>query len=263
MFQKFYLLRELKAEFSKYRHTMVYWLMVLCPLAIAFFVFVINNWTMPTSLTQLIEKGKNPWEMYIIIHYRVMSIMLLPLYIAMMTGVIYGREHRNNTWKHLYTLPIPQWSIELSKNIFSLLILMFTLLIYAGFVVLSGYVLSMTNPKMNLAQFDNHFGFNLLMACKVFLSMISIWAVHNWVGRRFSSFGYNIGLGLVGVISAGVLIQGWKYVKYYPYAFPALSVLDNQSIHTLFSQPIVYSLIVGAVFWVLGFWDIHRRTIRA
>ncbi len=263
MLHRFYLLRELKTEFSKYRHTMVYWLMVLCPFAIALFVFVINQWTTPQDFIKAINEGKNPWQTYIVIHYRVITILLLPLYVAMMSGVIYGREHRNNTWKHLYTLPIPQWSIELSKHIFSLIILMLTLLIFAGFIVLSGYVISAVNPKLNLAQFDNQWKFNLLMAAKVFLSIISIWVIHNWIGRRFSNIGYNIGLGLIGVVSSSILIQGWKYVKYYPYAFPSIEVLNKKDIHILFTTPVQYSLIVGLVLWVISFWDIHRRTIRA
>lgn len=263
MLDKFYLLRELKTEFSKYRRTMVYWLMILCPFAIVFFVFTVNHWSLPQSLTKAVAEGNNPWEKYITIHYRVLNIMLLPIYMAMITGVIYGREHRNNTWKHLYALPVPQWSIELSKNLFTLIILALTLLIFAVFVLLSGYIISMVNPKLNLAQFDNNLGFNLMLACKSFLCLFGIWAIHNWVGRRFNSFGYNIGLALVGAISSGVLIQGWKYVKYYPYAFPSLGVLDGSQMHTFFSKPVIYSLIVGVVCWAIGFWDIQRRTIQA
>lgn len=263
MLEKFPVVRGLLSEFNKYRRTLVYWLVVLCPFALIFFVYTANSLGAAKSLVQAVENGKNPWEQYILIHYRALSIFLLPLYVAMMTGMVYGREHRNNSWKHLYALPVPRWSIELSKNIFSLLMIFFTIFIYAWFVVLSGYLLSFTHPKLDFTKFDIRLGFNLLMAFKVFFSTLGIWAVHNWLGRRFVNFGYNIGIALIGVISASILIKGWKYVKYYLYAWPAISILDKKELHTLFTQPIILSLTIGLALWGISFWDIQRRKISA
>ena len=95
-----------------------------------------------------------------------------------------------------------------------------------------------------------------------FFACFSIWAIHNWLARRFTNFGFNIGVSLIGVVSAGILIQGWQYVKYYIYALPIMSTLDKEGVHTMFSQMVVLSLIVGVVIWAISFWDIQRQKVR-
>lgn len=258
-----YIVRELKAEFIKYRGTLVYWLMILSPFAIAFLLFLGMTLGSDKIFTRAVANGKNPWEVFITVHYRVFSIFFLPLYIAMINGMIYAREHRHNTWKHLYTLPVPGWSIELSKNVFSLLINFLTLIIFAIFITLSAYIISLLRPTMNFMQYDNMFAFNLLLATKVFFASFSIWVLHNWLARRFSNFGLNIGVSLLGVVSAGLMLQGWKYVKYFLYALPIMSMLDAKNLHTLFTDGVLLSLGTGIVAWAISFWDVQRRKVKA
>lgn len=257
------LTKELKSEFTKYRGTLVYWLMVLCPFAIAFLLFLGMSLGSPKPLTDAIAKGENPWHRYIVTHYRVLAVFFFPLYVAMLNGMIYAREHRHNTWKHIYTLPIPTWKIEISKNLFSLLITFLTLIIYSLFIPLSGYILSLVKPSMPMMKYNPLFAFNLFTAVKLFFASIGIWAVHNWLARRFTNFGINIGVSLIGVVSAGILLQGWKYVMYYLYAVPAVSMLDKEGEHTMFTQTVVLSLIVGLVVWAISFWDIQRKKVKA
>ncbi|EAY27144.1 ABC transporter permease [Microscilla marina] len=258
-----HLIRELKAEFIKYRGTLVYWLMILCPFAIAFLLFLGMSMGTSKLVANAVAKGKNPWEVFITVHYRVLGIFFLPLYIAMVNGMIYAREHRHNTWKHLYTLPIPGWSIELSKNIFSLLINFTTVLIFALYIFLSGYIISLIKPHMNFMDYNPMIAFNLLMALKIFLASFSIWVLHNWLARRFSNFGLNIGVALLGVVSAGLMLQGWKHVQYFLYALPIVSVIDAKNMHTLFTHPVLLSIISGSVVWVISFWEVQRRKVKA
>ena len=173
MSQSIHLVRELKSDFIKYRGTLVYWLMVLCPFAIAFLVFLASSMGPAKSLTEAIAKGENPWNHYIITHYRVITIFFFPLYIAMINGMIYAREHRHNAWKHIYTLPVPRWSIEVSKSLFSLIITFSTLIIFSLFIVLSGYLLSIVKPEINMMKYNPLFGFNLFIAIKVFFGHVS------------------------------------------------------------------------------------------
>lgn len=258
-----YLVRELKAEFIKYRGTLVYWLMILCPFAIVFLLFLGMTLGKSNLVAQAVAKGKNPWEVLIVVHFRVLGMFFFPLYIAMVNGMIYAREHRHNTWKYLYTLPIPGWSIELSKSVFSLLITFITLIIFSIFIVLSGCLISLIKPSMNFMKFDPMFAFNLLMTVKMFLASFSIWVLHNWLARRFSNFGLNIGVALLGVVSAGLMIQGWQHVKYFLYALPMVTSLDNKHIHTLFTNPVLLSIITGSIAWAISFWDIQRRKVKA
>jgi hypothetical protein len=39
----------------------------------------------------------------------------LPHLVALETALLAGSEHRENTWKHLFALPIPRWTICAAK----------------------------------------------------------------------------------------------------------------------------------------------------
>ena len=58
------------------------------------------------------EKG---WSMYWLQNYAMWGYFMMPLYIALITALLNGIEHRSNGWRYMMSLPVNQKKLFLAK----------------------------------------------------------------------------------------------------------------------------------------------------
>ena len=107
------LFRALSAELLKIKRTLALALVFLAPLTLAFMELAIGF----QYGKRMYRVGGDTW-MTLIEHVTMMWVLLLlPLFVTLEMGLLGAVEHNNKTWKLLYALPLPRWSIYVAKQI--------------------------------------------------------------------------------------------------------------------------------------------------
>jgi hypothetical protein len=205
--------RALNAERLKIRRTLALWLVSVLPAA-------------PAGLQLLLYlNGSNvapgrvdPW---LWLSYSVMLIWnmaLLPLFVALETGLVAGIEHGADGWKHLFTLPVRRGPVYCAK------IAMAAALVMAAHVMLCFWT-CITGAA--LAAFRPGLGFTwvppvelLFFAGASFAGTWLMLSIHAWISLRWSSLVLNMGIVIMALVVNLSLVDS-DLRRYYPWFIPA------------------------------------------
>lgn len=258
------LLVSLSSEFYKSRKTLAFWSAILLPLAIC----LLMSWGFISQADKLANDPANVlWFRYISAILGVMGVLLLPVLVIYNTYAITNMEYKGDTWKSLFSLPLPKLSIYSSKFIYIVGLTFITMLLFALFIIASGHLIQFIKPSLEFGDFNPN-TIIIKFFGKLFLSSIGIISIQFLMNLIWTDFLKPFGIGflltIMGIITANVK---WKYVDYLPYAFPNLTV--NRIMETkgelskmiVFDQGIYNSLICGAVFFIVGYFIVARKTI--
>ncbi|HTM99622.1 MAG TPA: ABC transporter permease [Pedobacter sp.] len=259
------LLVSLTSEFYKSRKTLAFWSAILLPLIIC----ILMSWGFISQATKL---ASNPapllWFRYISSILGVMGVLLLPILVIYNTYAITNMEYKGDTWKSLFSLPLPKLSIYTSKYIYIVFLTFVTMFLFAGFIIGSGHVIEAIKPELKFSDYNPN-TIIIKFFGKLFLSSIGIISIQFLMNLIWSDFLKPFGIGflmtIMGIITVGVK---WKYVDYLPYAYPNLTVnkIMNAGADVtkmvVFDQGIYNSLICGAVVFVIGYFIVAKKTIK-
>ncbi len=247
-----FILRALSAEFLKAKRTLTVALAFLAPLALAFLELAVAL----QYGKRMYRPGSDSW-MTLISHTTLMWVLLmLPLFVTLEMGLLGALEHNNKTWKQLYALPLPRWSIYAAKQLIGL-----------GIIGLSMVVLSLMTVGVGLLErvFLPELGFNapipwMVLIQNILLSFLAAWliiSIHLWVSLRWSSFVLAMGVGIVATVF-GVVVIGSKWEQFDPWTIPGVvsTALINADPYVV---PLFLGLFGGILVACLGCWDVTRR----
>lgn len=261
-----YIIRNIRAEYLKTHRTPIYWLLLLCPLALNIMVFLILNDEDTTFEGSLNQGGINPWMVLYNLSYFLFSGMFIILFVSIMTSMINNIEHKSNAWKHLYSLAQPRGAVYFNKSIYSLGLLMFTVLVFSLMQLLVGNMVGLTNPLLGYQNAPAVVSHNFLLFVKTFLATLGIWSIHHWLTFRYRNFALSVGIGILMLTFVTLAKDSLPWIKYLPYAFPGEIIegekaLMNTTAVVLFSREVLLGIGWGVVIWLAGFWDAKKRDI--
>ncbi|WP_266205264.1 ABC transporter permease [Pontibacter kalidii] len=248
----------LSAETLKLKNTFALWLSVLAPCALLS-MNVLAFWS---KGQHFITEGVNPWHRFAMQNFSLYTILLMPIFIALLTSLTNGIEHKSNGWKHLYSLPLPKSTIYTAKATTVVgLVLLSNAVFVLGYLA-GGLFLMLVRPDLG---FESMVGLTVVLVAvvKLFLSTFVIIAVQFWLSIRWSSFALSMGVGIVAIITVMVAMR-WEYIHLYPFAYPFMSIKSfpaEAEIYNLFSQEVLLSLGGGVLVFILGYIDISRKRI--
>ncbi|RYG13267.1 MAG: ABC transporter permease [Chitinophagaceae bacterium] len=259
------LLVSLTSEFYKSRKTLAFWSAILLPLVIC----VLMSWGFINQATKLAnDPAMVLWFRYITAILGVMGVLLLPVLVIYNTYAITNMEYKGDTWKSLFSLPLPKLSIYTSKYIYIVFLTFLTMFLFAVFIIGSGHVIQFIKPELEFGDYNPN-TIIIKFFGKLFLSSIGIISIQFLMNLMWNDFLKPFGIGflmtIMGIITASV---NWKYVDYLPYAYPNLTVTKimatkgdiNKMI--VFDQGIYNSLICGAVVFIIGYFIVAKKTIK-
>ncbi len=263
-----YLLKGLQTEWLKTSRTFIVWYVIICPFILAGLMFLVFWLSGLEKMAGVGEKAVdiNFWKELIRGGYFSLSNPFLILFIVLLNTMLYAREHQGNMWKHLYALPVPRWSVFGAKSLFAILLLALSLVCFVLFLTLTGYLLDVIKPAYKFASHDNMLGKHSLLAFRIFVSSLGIWAIHNWLSLRFKGFGLSMGIAIISIIVTPFMLLGsakmkdWVYL--YPYLYPYYSAEDfagKDNLANLWQPEIYGSLLYAIVFTLLGYWEYNRN----
>ena len=94
--------RTLAADALKLRRTAALWLALgggALPVLLNFLIFYFKG-------KYLVKPGENPWLNYVGMSWQTASVLLLPMFVVLLTGLVVNLENRAGGWKHLLAQPV-------------------------------------------------------------------------------------------------------------------------------------------------------------
>jgi lantibiotic transport system permease protein len=262
-----FLFRGLQTEWIKARRSFVVIYVLLCPLLLASLLFLVFYFRPTADIDTAESIGKaNYWTMLLLGGYNSLSHLFLPLFIVLLNVMLYTREHQGNMWKHLYALPTPRWSVYGAKSLFGLLLLWASFVLFFVFVILVGYSVDLIKPAYKFSQTDMLLTEHLVIAARIFVNSLGIWAIHNWLSLRFKGVGISMGIAIISIVATPLVELGaskmgnWRFL--YPYICPSEVMQDMMRSKDLYNWgqlETLSSLAYLFIFLLLGYWEYSRN----
>lgn len=210
-------IRKISTEFIKSKKTFAWWLVIVGAAFTPFFVSFIflSKWR------HLIpQPGHNPWDEFTEMSWKLMGFMYTPFFVVLLTCLFFNIEHKNNTWKHIFTLPIRKGNIFFEKLLTLIVFIAIFYLLYIPIWIGCGYVVGLIKPQLKLtAHMPDYLKlFNLCFHS--FVSSLGLLSIHFWLSIRFKNMIIPIGIAVLCGIIWLVLYQGRaEEITYFPYSY--------------------------------------------
>lgn len=253
----------LQSEFYKSRKTLAFWASILLPLSICGLVafgFLSNQ----ERVLKMHYSPEMLWLNFSGATLGVMGMLILPFYVIFMAFSVNNIEHKNDTWKSLFSQPLNKFSIYTAKYVYALLLIMICLFLFAALTFAFGHLLHLLVADL---KFNAYNPLPLLSKIyfKLFLSSLGILSLQFILSLVWSDFLKPMGIGFIGVI-AGIITasKGWEYAYLIPYSAPTLTISKVKSITDLqlFTPEIWASLSYALVLFIAGYFIVIRKNIK-
>jgi hypothetical protein len=204
----------------------------------------------------------------------VMGSLLLPMLIVFEAYSVNNIEHKAETWKTLFSLPLSKWSVYTAKYLYALFLIVLCLALFVLFTIGFGNLLGLLKPALKFS--DYHIEATLAQVYfKLLLSSLGILSIQFLLSLLFRDFLKPMGIGFVATV-AGIIMAnvGWKYAYLFPYSHPMLtvrSIAPNNSEKgsglphitiDLLTKDIFVSLAVATVVFALGYFIVLKKSVK-
>jgi hypothetical protein len=251
------LYRSLRAEMLKYKGTYAMSLAILAPLFIALMMAVIYF----LKAEDIVKPGVNGFTEMLDGSLNAASTMLFTFYLIMLTILIHQVEYRAHSLKDVFSYPVSYFSTYLSKWIVSFLLIGLSLVLYILFSLMAEWVLHFKYPSLIWYDGDVFLHF-IKQVVLVMLASLMLMGIQFLIALRWSNVIVAFSIGVVGFISAIILVQGWKYVHFHPYALGTLSYMRTLGrVNFTLTHLITYSTIGLVCTFICGYFMWCKRRI--
>jgi hypothetical protein len=149
---------------------------------------------------------------------------MMPLYIALVTSLLNGQEHRNHTWRLMLTLPISQLQLFMAKT---LLAWLFAL--GASAVLLGSTALAIVMLGAAGAGTGGAFDFPALQAFgKLSLACLPMVVIQHAVSWRFHHLMTPLSIGVITTMGI-IQIGSSEYWIWYPWSYAITAVAGSDA----------------------------------
>lgn len=190
-------------------------------------------------------------------------VFLMPMVIILVTAFLAQLEHRNNTWKQVSVLPMPQSLIYLMK--LGVAVVWFALFLIA--FVLAGEI-ALWIPVWLVPGVPEPTGPSIVLplgdAQRYFVLGLPLLSIQFAIAMRFHGFLAPIGAGFLAWISALALLS-WKHAWVVPYSHGILHYMAGQTASKVHVDPSMLwptSILMTVVFVLFGMQVFRARPIR-
>ncbi|WP_299108310.1 ABC transporter permease [uncultured Tenacibaculum sp.] len=249
-----------KNELIKLKRTFAFWLTIISALSIPLLFFIVYA----VKHAKLIpEVGVNPWEKFMVNQVKNSIPFFVPMFIVLITSLIIQVEHKASGIKHIFTLPVPKWSVYFGKLSIVLLSILITYVYFYLAILFFGVLLGAFYPDLGFLDFQPEFFKYIKMLFLSFIASLGIVGIQFWLSFRVKNFIVPLAVGMVLVIVGLIASQAPESI-YFPYAYNLLSINlgDKAPLTFGYSSVLVYSVFCFIVTCILGYFDIRRLNIK-
>jgi lantibiotic transport system permease protein len=241
------MLKLLSVELLKIRRSLALLMMVAIPLMV-----VVLNAAMLLKRPGLAALGPQHWPMYWMGNTGLWCYFMLPLYIALVTGLLNGQEHKNQTWRLMLTLPVSPYQLYAAKGLLALLFVL-----GANTVLIAGVVLSVGVLGVSGANIEGAFAAPMLLpVAKVTLACLPVLVIQHAVSWRFQNIVLPLAIGVVATMGIVQIGSSAKWV-YFPWSYPMMAV--NGSDVAMQQQALLLAAVAGSLLFAASTFVLGRR----
>ena len=206
----------LGAEVLKLRRTPVALVLVVAPYVVTLFFFLFAFFDGERFLT-----GRDAWVWLGDSSFTFWSLVVLPLWTAIVTAQVAAVEHRAGGFKHLFTLPVPRMTLYLAKQTVCWLLAGAAFLGLGLAIALAGLVLRLLRPGLGFEE-ALPAGRLLGFAGAVFLASLFLVALHTWLALQRTDVAMPIAAGFLATVSV-LALAGFdaSLTRFHPWAYPS------------------------------------------
>ena len=260
-----------RSEFYKTRKTMGFWSAVLLPLVICVLLFS-GFFSHSDRLASL--PGIMLWLQFAGAILGVMGSLLLPMLIVFIAYSVNSIEHKADTWKSLFSLPIAKWPVYSAKYFYAFFLVFLCLALFMLFTLGFGNLLSVLKPTL---KFNEYHIESILTKIyfKLLLSSLGILSIQFLLSLLFRDFLKPMGIGFTATITGVILANiDWQYAYLFPYSAPMLTIkgllkskMDigpgmPQITVDIFTKDIFVNLIVATAVFILGYFIVLKKSVK-
>jgi lantibiotic transport system permease protein len=264
-----------RVEVFKLRRTLALWSALLVPAVVIAMTMAMN---LSRSLgTEFVLDHPNGWDTLMLDQTLVLwCFVLLPLFVALEAALLAGLEHRENTWKHLFALPVRRWTIYVSKLVVGMALVCLSSLVLAVGTAFQGWLLLKFRPDLGVT-YPIPWNLIILRNFGFVPAVLLLLAIQLWVAIRWRSFTVPMSLGISGTLIGVMLLRTLKnsistplgptIASLFPWSLPYIMIapMTNSSLPEATARLQETALLVGMVGGVfvsiLGCWETLRRDV--
>lgn len=254
-------LNVLTAEMLKLRRTIAVPMVILAPLLIAVFIFVMGVNAPFSTLNRNGVSGE--WAALTRASLRFWASLMLPLLITLETALLAGLEHSECQWKSLLTRPLPRWNFYAVKLLVELALIVISSAILVLGILLNGAILPRVQPELVFALPIPWFDI-ARQGAEVFCLAFLLLVIQNWVALRWKSFSVAVGVGIVGLVMGFFMFvagqQSLKELQLFPWSLPILVLGGRTSLDV--ASGLIFSVSAGVFVAAVGCWDFCHREVQ-
>jgi ABC-2 type transport system permease protein len=247
------LVRALRAEALKLRHSLAAWLVLLAPLVII--VLALVQFSFATIRHPHQFSPAEAWLRFSAGMFVLWSFLMLPLLVTLLAALLANMEHANQQWKHLLALPVPRWSHYAAKFCVLAAMVVSSTLLLGVMTPLAGWIVMHTQPAYGMAG-PPPWGWlaTHTLACIAAAGLMV--ALQAWVALRWHSFTTALFVGISATVCGFMIGQSPRFGHWYPWSMP-LQVFARPD--TFIAFVVIAGLGGGLLVALLALWDVQRR----
>jgi len=236
------------AESLRLKRTLALRLATIAPLLIVFIVF--------GAYLQRGSAGPNPLVGFAQLNLTLWTILVLPLYTALLAALLAGIEHQTDNWKHLLALPLDRRAIFAAKWAAGVGLLLVSSLILAIGISLAAEVLRHVKPGFQ----DGGRPIRMVAtrAIQTFCATGLMLSIQLWVSLRWRTFIGGLSVAVAAVVTMLTLVpRGAMLVaNLFPWSLAATAMAPNSPHRGL---AIAWGAIGGIVLGAFACVDLARH----
>lgn len=256
------------SEFYKTRKTLGFWSSIILPLFLNLLAFVIFY---TKSEKFMMMQPMVLWIQFTTISLGIMGTLLLPMFVIFIAYSVNSVEHKADTWKTLFSLPISRWSVYGAKFCYATFLVFLSLALFGLFTIAFGNLLGLLKPELRFSEYHMELQVTQVYF-KLFLSCLGILAIQFLLSLLWADFLKPMGIGFIATITGVILAsKNWDYAYTFPYAHPMVA-LSSMIKHNkgpvrdlqidVFTKDVYVSLGVAIVVFVAGYFIVRKKSVK-
>lgn len=237
----------LRIELLKVKRSQALWMMFAIPL-----VVVALNLAMLLKRTAIGELADKHWLRFWVGNTMLWCYFMMPLYIALVTSLLNGHEHRNQTWRLMLTLPISQRQLYVAKAVLAWLFVAGANAVLVGATALAIALLGAAGASQQGA-----FAFPMApFWAKVSLACLPVLLIQHAVSWRVRNLVLPLAVGVIATMGITQIGSSAHWV-WYPWSYALMAA--NGSAPAMQSQALLLAAGVGAALFAATAFLLGRR----
>lgn len=254
------------AEFFKIKRTPIIWIVLLTGSIVGGFHMLDYNFGAPWN----VNLDTNPWTRYLNLSSGMLACFIFTPFIVLLISSIVNIEHKSNTWKYLYSLPLAKGDFHFSKLIVAITLMIITLLIFVAGLFTVAYILHLLHPEYEFNFHQPDLSRLISVLLRLLIAVSAIVGFQYWLSLKFKNYIIPMGIG-IGLFIAGIIfsVSNTPYSMYFPFSYPFLYhdfkmlPVDKVGIESFgwLNNMECYSLLVFLFFIGLSYFESLRKSV--